>query len=290
MISDDALLTKLKIPAGYSEIIKILKTNLVNSNHHSIVANYSTAKQAMKLFENPSIISDDRLQSDKFLITQTMMYSQSQYFGETAKMAPIDIKPLLYHYAENSLFGFFVYSLNSYPNPNASGHGLNIKWDADIGKIKVQIKNSGFFQRIIDCYSICKSKTQFAALEYDSTTNDFKETNLKHSFKNEPILTLDEIISLRENLGDQQDGYLYDLIDFVLLFLASSLSRYRPYLWNEISRGEKGTHYIWFQQCFERFDLLKFRLLKSIIDIYKTGSVKGCQLHRIDVVTRQEME
>ena len=73
----------------------------------------------------------------EFLSNQTTLFSQAEYYGNIAKTAPLDVKPLLYHYAENSLFAFMVYSLNSYNSPHASSHGLKIVWEHKIGDIKV---------------------------------------------------------------------------------------------------------------------------------------------------------
>jgi len=290
MTTDEILFTKLKIPKGYKEIITSLRQSLINSNYQTLVTNFSQAKTNLKLFDLPSIISNAHINTESFLINQTTLYSQGLYFGETAKTAPIDVKPLLYHYAENSLFAFFVYSLNSYTPQHAISHGLRItKWDQDVEKIQIQLSTNGFFPRIIDTYSLCRVDTPFSFLQFDPPTNGFKEINSTYSIINQPSLTLNDLILLRDQLGTQLDSYLYDIIDFLLLFFASSLARYRPHLWVELLRGEKDTHYAWFNQCFERFDLFKFRLLKSLIDIHKTGSMVGCQLHKIDVATKQEM-
>lgn len=289
MIQEEIVLNKLKIPTGYKEIIQSLKQNLQNNNYHTLVESYAASKQSLKLIDVPKMISTDRIDSKRFLLNQTTLFSQSEYFGNTAKTAPLDVKPLLYHYAANSLFAFMVYSLNSYTIPHAKNHGLKIQWDNEIGDIKVQILSSGFFSRIVDCYCLCKCTPQFSPLKYDSNTNGFVLTDYKYSLIKQPTISLNKLIKIRENLGQQQDGYLYDLVDFILLFIGSSLARYRPSFWTEIIRGEKGTHLAWFNQCFDRFDIFRYRILQSIVDIHKTGNTAGCHLHKIDIVTKQEM-
>ena len=289
MTSDELLFSMLKIPSGYKEILKSVRQGLIKSNQQNIADNFSKEKKSLKLFEWPAIISDSNINSKAFLVNQTTLFSQGMYYGETAKTAPLDVKPLLYHYAENSLFAFFVYSLSTYTQPHASSHGLNIKWSENIDEIEVVFNSTGFFSRILDTYSLCKARTHLSILELDSSSNGFKPTSSKYSILKQPSIPLLDIIQLREQLGEQEDGYFYDIIDFVLLFFASSLARYRPYLWIELMRGEVGKQYIWFNQCFERFDIFRYRLLKSLIDIHKTGNLGGCQLQHIDHVTRQQM-
>lgn len=284
MSTDDLLLNKLKIPSGYNEVIKSLQNNLKSNNFHTHVKNYGDAKKAIKLHDIPEVISDARIESKEFLSHQTTLYNQAKFFGETAKTAPLNVKPMLYHYAENSLFAFFVYSLISYVPPHVSSHGLRIDLTNELGSCTIKLRNYGLFSRIIDCYSICKTTTHFSSLEYKSSSNNYQKRDGEFSLIKEPTLTLDDIISIRKKLGRQSDGYLYDIIDFILLFFGSSLARYRPYLWEEILRGEKNTYYIWFDQCFERFELFSDRLLQTIIDMNKTGSLTGCVLHEIDDV------
>jgi len=255
MTNYDLLFSKLKIPAGYKEIIKSIRQNLINSGYQTLIDNFSTEKKHLKLFDWPRLLSDSLINSNSFLINQTTLFSQGWYFGETAKTAPMDVKPLLYHYAENSLYAFFVYSLNSYIQPHASSHGMYIDWDEDVDKIKVTLKPSGFFSRILDAYTLCKSKTHFSIFEFDISSNGFKISDSPYSTIKQPTILLSDLIRLREDLGENADGYLYDVIDFILLFFASSMARYRPNLWIELMRGEKGTQYVWLNQCFERFDL-----------------------------------
>jgi len=197
---------------------------------------------------------------------------------------------MLYHYAENSLYAFFVYSLNSHIPPHVSSHGLTIEFTNELETITVKLRNVGLFSRMVDCYSICKATTPFSSLKYNFSSNNYEETGNEFSLIKEPKLTISDIISLREKLGQQADGYFYDLLDFILLFFGSSLARYRPYLWDDIIRGEKNTYYIWFEQCFERFELFRFRLLQSLIDMNKTGSLTGCILHEIDLIANQKMK
>lgn len=289
MSTDDLLLNKLKIQSGYKEVIKSLQNNLKSNNFHAHVKKYADAKKSLKLRDFPEIISDGRMDSREFLLQQTTLYSQADFFGDAAINAPQNVAPILYHYAENSLYAFFVYSLNSHIPPHVSSHGLNIEFTNELETITVKLKNIGLFSRIVDCYSICKATTPFSSLNYNSSSNNYEVVDNEYSLIKEPTLTINDIISLREKSGQQADGYFYDLFDFILLFFGSSLARYRPYLWDEIIRGEKNTYNIWFEQCFERFELFRFRLVQSLIDMNKTGSLTGCILHEIDLITNQKM-
>ncbi len=290
MIDRDILLTKFQIPAGYGEIINDVKDNLYKENYIKKVQCYSDKKQSLNLRDLPTIISEPLIESKEFLIRQTIAFSQASYFGDSAQNAPLEVKPLLYHYAENSLFSLFVYSILSYLPQHSSGHGLNIIWDENVDDIKIEIRNYGFFPRILDCYSICNASTHFSSIVYNERTKRFRDPKSPYPFHKEPKLKLKDVIKLRESLGNDLQGYYYDIIDFILLFFASSMARYRPYQWSEIARGETSTEYIWFNQCFNRFELLKHRILNSLVDICSTGDVGSCQLHKLDLQTKKDMK
>lgn len=266
---------KLKLPAGFKEIVTGIKKQLIEEEigFHSLMEKYIAKKHELNLPGIPSLISDDTILSKEFLTEQTILFSQSQYFGKVAKDSPMEVKPLLYYYAENSLYEFFISSLFSY-NSKSGGHGLVIDWNSNINNVAVQIKKNGMFSRIIDCYSMLKADSVFSSLTFNHKTKDFDKNNSEYSIQKEPTLTLEQVLSMRQKIDRFSKGYTFDPIEFLLLFIASSLARYKPYFWNEIVRGEKDTKLIWFNQCFKRFDKLWLRLVNSLIH----GSTSGYSL------------
>ena len=66
----------------------------------------------------------------------------------------------------------------------------------------------------------------------------------------------------------KKSGYIFDQFDFLFLFLASSLARYKPDMWHSIVGGEHGNEIAYFNQSFDRFDKLSARLIHVLFSIY----------------------
>jgi len=273
---------KLTIPSGYKEIINDLISKCNSTNFNQKIIDYSISKQQISMPQLISPVTSSTVQSQEFLPKQTVMLSQAEYLGDVAKTAPLDTQPLLYHYAENSLFSFFVYSLISFTPVHSFGHGMKILWNSNIDDVEVQFSDSGFFSRLVDCYSICGCNSVFSPLELDFSTQQFVERTHSLSLKNKPTVKVSDLINIRKNLGSNSAGFHSDILDFVLLFVCSSLARYRPFMWIELTRGEKGIQSIWFNQCFSRFDLLKKRLKDTIIHFKEHGTPVNCCLYSMD--------
>jgi len=79
---------------------------------------------------------------------------------------------------------------------------------------------------------------------------------------------LKELIEIKNNAKPSLDGYILDQTDFLFLFLASSLARYKPDLWHSIVNGDKGNEIAYFKQTFSRFDKLWDRLLYTLFTMY----------------------
>jgi len=283
MTHDNVDLTKLEIPAGYKELIKKLVSKCNGTSFQQNIVDYANFKQTIGLRRDLTPISNSIASMDEFISRQVVSLTQANFLGSVGKTAPMEVKPLLYHYGENSLFSFLVYSLISFNPTYSRSHGMTIStWSNDFDEIELQFSNSGFFSRLVDCYSICKAYTSFSPIIWNTSTNEYEANTHQFSLKNNLKIKLKDLIEHRKNLGKNLESYYYDLIDFVLLFAGSSLSRYRSSLWTQISRGEKGTQVIWFNECFSRYDNLHSRVLNTILDICENGSPQGCSLHKLD--------
>jgi hypothetical protein len=214
------------------------------------------------------MISDEKGNSEEFIIQNDKFYQQARYFGELAKNAIAETKPLVIHYAQQSLFGFFVYSTLSY-TASSSKHGLGIVWDPDYHNVKVRIRKSGFFPRIIDCYSLLDADTGFAIASYnrkpDGTYAFVRSTN-SNGFSEESALSLAQLTQRRQEIANR-NGHHIDVIDYLLIFIASSLARYKPFLWDKVVKGEHGTELVVFKKAFDRFELLHTRLVKALLQL-----------------------
>lgn len=273
---------ELLLPAGYMKTAKEIKTNLQKLHYQKIMQEYSDEKNRIMNTNEPITLNTDAdLTSQEFLIQNTTFFSQAKYFGDIAKNSTPETKPLLFYYAEISLYAFFIYSLFTYPTPSKS-HGLTVDWKSNLKDTKVKILKKGFFSRIVDCYSILECETHFSILTYDTSSKKLGETKYQHSLLNEPSLTLEELIKLRESLGNDANGHYYDVIDFILIFFASSMARYKPYFWHKIIKGQEGTEFAWFTKAFDRFDLLWIRLMKTLLKL--RSGMNASELQYIDPI------
>lgn len=255
----------LQMPYGYSQVIKGIKEQL-NKIYNQRLQAYSLAKKEVIGKELPRLLTDEDLKSEEFLIRNRTLLIQANNLGQLAKNAPPETKPIILYYAEQSLFAFFVYSLFAFQDISFR-HGLKIDWGESWKATKVKISKRGLFPRIIDCYTMLDVRNQFSPVSYDKSTNSFKQIGTHYGAWSEPVLDIESLIKQRQDLGSYSSGKYYDIIDFIMLFFGSSLARYRPYYWHKVVQGSEGTEYIWFQKCFDRFELLRFRLVKTLLRI-----------------------
>jgi hypothetical protein len=256
----------LKIPSGYERCIRTVRNNMVKTNYGNKLNEYVEQKIKLGLEDAPRPLGTKVSISETEQIENSTLLRQAEYFGKIARESPLEVKPLLYHYAENSFFGFFVNTLFPYEN-HSPNHGLTTNLTDNINENNIEIRKNGFFHRIIDVYHLLNGDTPFSPIVYDeagikSTVNDSKYSVVKF-----PKIRLDEIIEMKQSLNKTSNENEHDVLDFLLLFIASSMARYRPSLWRKIVEAEDEIHIIWFNQCFERFDYLHSRLIAVIYDM-----------------------
>ena len=153
-------------------------------------------------------------------------------------------------------------------------------------EIGVQIKKSGIFPRLINCYTVLGAKTDFSPFYFDSNINKIS-TISKFSYLNEPIIRLHDIIEFKEK-NPIREGYQDDIWDFLLLFIGSSLSRYKPFMWQEIVSGQKGDELIIFKRAFERYPTIMERILKILHKLSNGESPIG-SLFEYDILHENNM-
>ena len=262
---DYAVLSEwLKIPFGYKTLVKEIQTNSVNI-YQDRLNEYCNLKQSLGLGDLPEFNSMEKVRDEQFAIQNTSYFTQAQYLGKIAKDSPDHLKPFLFHYAEISLYAFFLHSVFNYTGSN--GHGLQIQWGNNADNTKLKIHKHGLFARILDAYWVLEADTNFSPIIYGKAKESVKNES-EYSIINEPVLSLEQLLDLNKIQNQQgTNGQFIDAIHFLLLFYASSLSRYKPSYWYEIKSGQRGTEIIDFNHCFDRFDLLLIRLTKTLLDL-----------------------
>lgn len=182
---------------------------------------------------------------------------------EAAMRASPHVKPILYHYSWHSFFAFLMYTFARYDS-HAGGHGISV----DIMSSEQVIlefhpfKKRGYFQRILDTLTILGYPLAFARwipIEGEgqgvvfeenkaSSIADRKEIDLIEIATFDAIGYMDRLWEKHEcfqELGTPTGRYHGTrfhwvnqwIIDFIMLFTASSIARYKPYVWHEILQG-----------------------------------------------------
>ena len=254
----------LLIPHSYKGIFKKIHSNLTQPNYQVICNTYHEKLQNSFRNDVPAIREFSNYEDSDFL-RNVIFLKQAHNFGKLATNAVIEVKPLLLYYAENQLFAFFIYSIFHFNNPSR-GHGLSMSGNT-YDNIGINIEKSGFFQRMINAYTILGAPWIFSPCKRTSS-NGIEELDGENAFTKEPTISLKKLIEIKNNSKPNPDGYILDQIDFIFLFLASSLARYKPDIWHAIVNGEHGGEIAYFKQSFTRFESLWTRLIHTLYSIY----------------------
>lgn len=166
------------------------------------------------------------------------------------------IAPVLFHYSVHCFTAFFIYSFFRWDPEHAKSHGIRIsRWDENI--LDIQILNKGLFQRLVDTWILLGATPMFSPLlgVYEGEEIHYVE-NDNYLLKNDNRITLrnllemdfekmvHQIISNQKNkitrvpsLNELLIGPNEDLRNYLILFTASSIARYRPLIWESILLG-----------------------------------------------------
>lgn len=251
---------RLLIPIAYRTIIEKFNQMTHNIGYEKKCDAYSKNFNMSQNEMLPKLFSNKKKFSKELIFQNTILLKQAKHFGVIAKNAVPEIQPLLYHYAENALFSFFMYSLFDYGSSKIN-HGLTLRGEK-YGDIGIQIKKTGIFPRLINCYAVLGAHSVFSPFYFDSNLTIKPNTN-NFSYLTEPVVRLSDIIEFKEK-NPVRHGHLDDLWDFLLLFIGSNLSRYKPFLWHEIVNGQKGDEVVFFNRAFERYPLVMERILQIL--------------------------
>jgi len=175
-----------------------------------------------------------------------------------------DIKPIMLHYAMIYLLDFFSRTWLKYgQNP---GHGIR-KLTQCSNDFSVEIGIfSGIFQRAIDAFYFADQSSLFSS-DYDDgigyqlnvegkTTSEIIE---KMKYSECPEIRLTHLIDVYEKLGKIVGSVSKSnpiLVGYVILFIGSSVSRYRAEDWFKIREN---------RDLKNKFDLLQYDFLYELI-------------------------
>lgn len=186
-----------------------------------------------------------------------------EFFDGYAKVGD-DIKPIMLHYSMIYLFDFFSRTWLKYARN--WGHGMKIhSWKRSTdahGQFSAKIQKSGIFHRAVDAFYFLKQSSLFSIDDDDGIPyqHDFKlevpfEKIEKMKYSEYPEINLTRLINIYDRIG-KIDKFVSKsnpiLVGYVILFITSSISRYRAKDWFKIREN---------RDLKNKFDLLQYDFL-----------------------------
>ena len=256
----------LALPAGYRRVIKrngeVLQAELGSRLH-----DYLQVKQSLGLVNTPSYLYQIKV-DDRIVISNVSLYRQAtQYLGLSANATP-ETKPLLMYYGMHSFMSFFAYSIFCYPG-HAPSHGLKItNFPNDPGLTEVTVDSDGVFARLAECYAILGydsdtyMEASFSPIIWHADTEQFVRNEANSSPVIGGKITLQGLLGMRISIWKNWNHprWMLDLIDYAVMFICSSLARYRPYNWHRITEGKSYTLINDIDKVYARFPIVKAEL------------------------------
>lgn len=255
MQSNSMFVPELHIPSSYKQICESIRKYVKSEYIPKCIELHKTSPENADL---PSIHLNVKV-LDEHVTDNIVFLKQAETFEELAKKSSMESKPILFHYAEEHLFMFFINTVFDFDG-YGGGHGMVIKNKTKYDLVGIKINQNGFFQKIMNTYS-CLS---------DYTPAVFSVCDSFHMKTKTSLLLLSDIVNKRKsNFADvNMPGARRDRIDFLLIFIASSLARYSPSIWNEVASGRQDDSILYIEKAFDRFDLLKTRLYYALYELY----------------------
>jgi len=191
-----------------------------------------------------------------------------------------EVAPIIYHYSIHCFISFFVYTFFRWEPPHAISHGVRIsKWSEYIHDMKIQILTKGLFQRFIDTWTLLGNCIAFSKwIPYYDDKIIFKE-NDHYLLKNSKTMTLKELIDFnprefeKKMYNSFKEKFLQspigsspimqannNLKNYLILFIASSIARYRPLIWESILIGETSEQ-----------NQFNYEVIKSLVDLTRNN-------------------
>jgi len=221
----------------------------------NIVDRYSkTAKRAVQP------ITDEYLEEHPEVAEQNgALLKNAMELWRTGARTSDAVAPMLYHYSWHCFNSFFIYTFFQWEPQHTKSHGVRTVLSDNIEDTKIQIlKDGGLFQRLIDAWTLIG-----VSLAFSPFSPMFQSNKLNFVPNDRYLLSQSNELSLRQLLTFNPTDFekaLYsdrreELLDcpflinaihlptrtlksYLLLFVASSIARYRPILWHSILTGE----------------------------------------------------
>jgi hypothetical protein len=278
------LIENYGVPTAYRESVKTLvphiqvaKNLYIRSLAEATLAYAEQKKRARIGRDTPATWKLEQI-SERISYDQTVFLREGIRFNSIADLASDSGKPVLKYYSLTMLQSFFSGSMVRFVNMNLH-HGLTMKYASSPKDIVVRIENHGKFSRIVDTYTLLGCDSRFNAFTLVGGEQVYVPSKTEFSYTRQPSLTLPQISALRRETSREYrthtmyQGFERDLLDYILLFAASNLARYRPSIWKEILDGEKSDYIVQIRSAMDRVSVVTKRLVFAVEAAFRGDNV-----------------
>jgi len=236
---------------------KILQKQVVEAYapYVNIVDRYSkTAKRAI------GAVTDKYCKEHPKVTEQNVaLLKNAMELWRTAARTSDAVAPILYHYSWHCFNSFFIYTLFKWEPQHSKGHGVQPVLSDNLENVKIRILKTGLFRRLIDTWTLLG-----VPLAFSPVLPMFQNGKLNFVRNDVYLLKRSNEVSLKQLLAfnpedfentlysrDLKDELLHctflinnislpnmTLKSYLMLFVTSSLARYRPVLWHSILTGK----------------------------------------------------
>jgi len=213
----------------------------------------------------------------------------------TASQTSDAIAPMLYHYSWHCFNSFFAYTFFRWEPLHSASHGINVPSETlseNIEEIRIRFRNEtvksetrGLFQRLIDTWTLLGASVAFSIYLpiFEDDQINF-EPNKLYLLSKSNYLTLGQLLSFdpvkdyerkywktygrekllqNSSLSNSMNLPTNILKSYLVIFVASSLARYRPILWSSILIGAKPNQTTF--ALYSRKALLDYALYNNLV-------------------------
>jgi len=244
---------KIRLPYAYENMLSNL-VSIMNWGFDESVQKYSRLQPGIQLISEEHYIIHKRE-----MVIENITYLKNAFeFLSYASNSPLEIQPILFHYSWQLFSSFFKHTFFKW-NSRATGHGIRIGRMEGPTDVEVELidRSTGSFQRLLDCLNVLGVPTLYGNWlpTPENKSLRFEKNELPHSLANRRKCPLTDILAFMST--DQarkfveeastiyrEQGYsLYsdlvrsineELLSYVIVFVASSMARYRPALWRKV--------------------------------------------------------
>ena len=280
------LFNEKMIPYVYDKTLYKLLGKLEEKNYKEAVDCFGKINNK---FDIPYPLNIRNYERKKRISRCTIYLKNAKEFYEAGKMASSDTKSIFYYYSISYLFTFLLHSLVDFKNPKLH-HGIYAITDNGEKGIRFEYNfQGGFFKRLVHMLSMLDYPSSFSSYISDFDDNDQRillsqKTDI--SISNKDKILLDKLIehdfdkdyaNLESNVKFRIMHIRYRktsaiLRDFILIFVACSITRYNPALWRNIYSGEYSKLIFFFEKSFNNiYDMI--RLVNDIITQAEEGTL-----------------